>query len=289
VTPTDYTHAVYSDFSGDDGFRFDRGSTACLTFAWVVTREDDLAYNEGIIYEIKRAVGCRTADELKYSSLRRRTNKDRALGILQNARVDVFALAVFKTELREAGHRDPETELREAGYRDPKTKRLVVITQSFPFALVLERLRERYGAVRPRIVADELHWAETQDSVISVATGMLPAVPRDAFQFRSSAATPMLQMADLVAGAVREFCEKIQETRQLPPCHVCRARHFKPRDCQWRRSNKGVDGFWLLKPIYPFLFKNATHGFRAVEGLYVQPEPARQRLEFVDCLLMART
>lgn len=276
MTGAEYTHAIYSDFSGDDGFQFDRGSSSCLTFAWVVTTENDVAYNEGIVYQIKRAVGCRPANELKYSSLRHRTNKDRALSILQSANIDVFVLAAFKRELK------------DVTYRDPKTKLLVVVTQSFPFQIVLNQLQARYGAVQPRIVTDELHWAQTQDRITNVVTGGESTIPKDAVQFRPSAATPMLQMADLVAGAVREFCERVEQQRRLPPCHVCQSRRFKPRDCQWKRNNQGVEGFWLLKPIYPFLFKNATYGYRAVEGFYVEPESARHRLEFVDCLLMAR-
>jgi hypothetical protein len=154
--------------------------------------------------------------------------------------------------------------------------------------VVLTQLQKRYGTVRPRNVTDELHWAGTQGQIIDLVTGGESSIPREAFEFRPSAATPMLQMADLIAGAIREFCEKLGQLRRLPPCHVCRARRFKPRDCQWKRNNEGVDGFWLLKPVYPLLFKSPTYGYRAVEGLYVLPEAAAQRLEFVDCLLMAR-
>ena len=273
-----YTHAVFSDFSGDDGIQFDKGSSSCLTLAWVATREEDVQHNEDVLFEIKKKVRCRPADELKYRSLRRHpANKEAALQLLQELKVDVSCVVVFKKAFI-------EEEGADSSYADPKTKHLVVLMQSFPFSHVLDRLRDKYGEVRPRIVVDQLHWRQTQETIIELVCRETKPFAREDFQFRPSQATPLLQLADIYCGAVGEFCEGL-EGQRLPPCHVCRARNFKSRDCAWRRSRLRPAGFPIMKAVYPFLFSSLGYRHKIPDGLFCLPESMGHRLEFIDCLL----
>ena len=272
-----YTHAVFSDFSGDDGTKFGRGSTSCLTLAWLATREDDVEHNERVLFQIKKAVGCRPTDELKYVSVKSHPrNKDATLRILGSLKVDVSCVTVFKKPFLEQDN-DPR-------FADPRTKMLVVVMQSFPFSGLIKDLREHYGDVRPRIVVDEVHWRQTQDDIIALLSEEEEWFSRESFQFRPSGAVPLLQIADIFCGAVREFCEGI-ETQTLPPCHVCRTRNFKPRDCGWRRKGRRPDGFNVMSAIYPLLLRAPGATYRIPHGLYFLPDSMNNKLEFIDCLL----
>jgi len=281
TTASSYSHAIFSDFSGDDGIQFDKGSSPCLTLAWVATREEEIQHNEGVLFAIKKKVGCRPTDELKYRSLRRHpANKEAALQLLQELKVDVSCVVVFKRAFI-------EEEGADCLYADPGTKHLVVLMQSFPFAHVADMLRDKYGEVRPRIVVDQLHWRRTQDTIIELVCAQAKPFARKDFQFRPSQATPLLQIADMFCGAVGEFCEGL-EGQSLPPCHVCRNRNFKPRDCGWRRSSRRPEGFPIVKAAYPVLFSSLSYSHRIPNGLYCLPHSMNHKLEFVDCFLAGK-
>jgi len=278
-----YTHAIFSDFSGDDGFKFDSGSSKCLTLAWVATAEEDVDHNEDVLFRIKKKVGCHFSDELKYRSIKSHpANKDETLNLLQELKADVSCLVVFKKPLFKDEEEDEE---EDSYYADPKTKGLVVVMQSFPFSGLMRDLEAKYGKVRPRIVVDELHWKETQNRIIEVMSeNSKEWFNRSDFQFRSSRATPLLQIADLFCGAVREFCEGL-EGHEVPPCHVCNSHDYLPRDCKWRRSGARPKGFRIMRAIYPLMLGPPGKSYRIPHGLYLLPKRMNVRLEFVDCLL----
>lgn len=269
-----YTHAIFSDFSGDDGTRFELGSSSCFTLAYVVSREEDVSHNEGVLYEMKRTIACRASDELKYSSLRRPVNKEAVFRLFSGLKVDVACTTVFKKRFFEQEPGD--------SFTDTHSKIFVTVMQAFPFSHLITALRAKYGDIRPRIVVDQLHWRGTQDTIME-------ALARDDwyddadFQFRPSGGTPLLQLADLFCGAVREFSEEM-ETQALPRCSVCRSRSFKPRDCSWRRASRRPSGFRIIKSIYPFLLKSDA-GYAMTEGLYFEPTSMNYRMEFIDCFL----
>jgi len=62
---------VYVDASGDNGFKFDSGSTVCYCVAIFASKTVDNQYNKEILKEIKKVLHCRDKDEIKYSTLRR--------------------------------------------------------------------------------------------------------------------------------------------------------------------------------------------------------------------------
>jgi len=273
---SDYTHAIFSDFSGDDGIMFDRGSSSCLTLAYVVSREQDIRYNEDVLYQMKDRVACRRGDELKYSSLRRPANKEAVLDLFPKLKVDIACVTTFKRSYFE--------QEQNPSYADPRTKMLVVVNQAFPFASLLRSLQDKYGHVKPRIVVDQLHWKGIQESIVELLSRNEEWFKEADFQFRPSGGTPLLQLADLFCGAVREFCEGI-EGQDLPPCHVCRSRKFKPRDCSWRRDSRRPVGFRIMKSVYPFLLGRKS---RIPFGMYFEPRHMNDRLEFIDCFLAGK-
>jgi hypothetical protein len=52
-----FTHRIYTDFSGDDGDPKTPGASKCLCGAWILSAEDDIEFNEGIVLQIKKLVG----------------------------------------------------------------------------------------------------------------------------------------------------------------------------------------------------------------------------------------
>jgi hypothetical protein len=271
---TGYTHAIFSDFSGDDGQKFDKGSSRTLGVVWVASRESDVPHNTDVVYRIKRAVGCKPNDELKYRSLRGSARrKTQALALMLEARVDVFALLAFKMRERDPSHKDP------AG------KGLVVHMNAWPVDILIDAMTAKYGTVRPRLVLDEVGWKATPEQITSVMTEGGRVSAGDV-EFRPSAGTPLLQMSDLFAGAVRECADQLDQS-VWPPCQACWGRSFTPRDCRWKRRKIGISGFALLRKLYPSIFKDSRRGSLG-RGLFTMPGSLRRDLEFVDCLLLPK-
>jgi hypothetical protein len=94
--PKDITHFVFTDYSGDDGRKFDRGSSATLTLAIAISHRDDYAFNEDLVFQVKRLLGIKASDELKFTTLKRHKKRSKALRILEQAKIQLCIIHVLK-------------------------------------------------------------------------------------------------------------------------------------------------------------------------------------------------
>ena len=71
VDPSNYDYVMYVDASGDDGFKFEKDSSICYCAAALLVKQEDISHNLAILEQIKKIVGCKATDEVKYSKIRR--------------------------------------------------------------------------------------------------------------------------------------------------------------------------------------------------------------------------
>ncbi|MCL2249565.1 MAG: phosphotransferase, partial [Oscillospiraceae bacterium] len=74
---TEYDYIIYVDASGDDGLKFEKGSSLCFVASSVIIHKDDMSHNIAILNEIKKLMGGKVTDEVKYSKVRRHYNAEK--------------------------------------------------------------------------------------------------------------------------------------------------------------------------------------------------------------------
>jgi len=281
VSPTEpksFTHSIFVDFSGDDGDPSKPNSSKVISMAWVLSSSQDIWHNEGIVLEMKKLIGCRPNDEIKYRSLRRHPKKTDALAMLAYSKVQILILLVLKERVK------------ETAFRDPKTKRLVDYIHYFPIRRFFDA-----GALPPypeswfQLVFDEIGWAGCQDEIrrfYSEDENIIWDADKDtkSLLFGKSGAMLMLQLADIFAGMMREYVEKL-DNRDLPPCHVCHIK--KIRDCSYKRKHLRPGKAELMNILYPLLITN-SNGVTIDTGFMVRPPEVQYNYLFVDCLFRKR-
>lgn len=271
-----FSHRIYVDFSGDMGDPRKKGATKVVCIAWVLTSEQDRWHNEGMVVEMKRVIGCRQDDELKYRSLRRHSRKDEALTCLEQARVGIVVVPVLKERVR-------EDELR-----DPTTNKLALLLHHFPLEVILKHLaetipKEELPSLVLQLVFDQVGWAGFRQQIVHRLeeehhiVWRLP--PEESVRFENSKKSLMLQLADVVAGLAREYIESL-ESVPLPPCRICwvKGKRMRPRGCDM----KPVGNAALMRILRPLLLK--TKGDVWERGFLVRPPAACYEFCFVDCV-----
>lgn len=102
VDANNYDFVMYVDASGDDGFKFDKNSSLCYCAAALLVKQEDIAHNIVILEQIKKIVGCKITDEIKYSKIRRHRRGAEALKLLRDVKGKMSCFVIFKKELSEA-------------------------------------------------------------------------------------------------------------------------------------------------------------------------------------------
>ncbi len=263
-----FTHRIFIDFSGDDGDPRTPGSSRYICIAWVLSKEEDIYYNQGIALAIKKIIGTRKDAELKYTSLKRHRHKSAALNILAQAKIQVLLAPILKERLT-------DEELK-----NPRTKRLINLIHDFPLSRFLDEFDKDTSDVYFQLVFDEVGWAGCQEEIARLFRQKprldLINARTDWLRFAKSGGNLMLQIADLIAGLGYEYMSGLQETR-LPPCQVCWLKG-RSRCRSLPNNNKN-----LLNVVYPWLLKN-NNGIAWEYGFVVRPPGTCRDYMFVDCL-----
>lgn len=246
-----------------------------VCIAWVLTAEEDQWHNEGMVLEMKRLIGCKQEDELKYRSLRRHPRKYEALTCLEQAKVGVVIVPVLKERVREA-------ELR-----DPTTKELAILLHYFPLEIVFNHLGETSSEDEiPRLlmqlVFDQVSWSGFREEIVRrlQQEGYIMRVPpEECVRFHNSKKSLMLQLADIIAGPARDYMESLEGV-QLPPCQLCwlKGKPIQPRGCH----KKPVGNATLMKVLRPLLLEK--NGAVWERGFVVRPPALRYYYWFIDCI-----
>ena len=276
--PKPFTHKVFVDFSGDDGDPSKPGSSKVISMAWVLSSVQDIQHNGGIVLQMKKLIGCKPKDEIKYRSIRRHAKKMEVLTILRKARVQLLILLVLKERVK------------DDSFRDPKTKRLVDYIHYFPISrFFTTKTLPPYPESWFQLIFDEVGWAGCQNEIrrfYSSDKDIIWDADKDpgSILFGKSGAILLLQLADIFAGMMREYIEQL-ENRNLPPCQVCHIKRV--RDCSYKRTHLTVGRAELMNIIYPLLISH-TNGIKIDVGLMVRPPEVQYRFLFIDCLFSRR-
>jgi len=273
-----FTHRIYVDFSGDDGDPSKPNSSKVISMAWVLSSAQNIRYNEGIVLQMKKVIGCKPKDEIKYRSIRRHRKKMELLTILTGAKVQLLILLVLKERVK------------DTSLRNPRTKRLVDYIHYFPISrFMTTKVLPPYPEAWFQLIFDEIGWAGCQDEIRLFYNNDNNIIwdadeDPDSLLFGKSGAILMLQLADIFAGMMREYIEELND-QNLPPCHVC---HLKGiRDCSYKRKHLTVGRAELMKIVYPLLIGRGR-GIKVDVGFMVRPPEAQYRYLFVDCLFGRR-
>ncbi len=265
----DFTDRIYVDFAGDDGDPAKPGASRYICMAWIVSKEEDLRYNQGIILDIKKLIGSRKDAELKYTSVKHHRNKQEALRILSEAKIALLLIFVLKERIS-------SEELR-----DPSTKMLIKLIHSAPLNGILPKtLGSREYPVYFQLIFDEISWSQCQRDIAAVfkenARLDWPNARPDWLLFAKSGGNLMLQMADLMAGLGYEYLDGLKDCT-LPPCVVCSLNNGA-RCRQLPTQNKR-----LLEVVHDKLIRGEG-GLIWDNGISVWPTAAAREYLFLDCL-----
>lgn len=272
-----FTHRIYVDFSGDTGDPQTEGASKVICIAWVLTTEEDRRYNEIIVLEMKRVIGCKPEDEIKYRSIRRHPRKQEALAYLDQAKVALVIVPVLKERVR------------EERLRDPTTQELAILLHHFPLDRIFDYVEEttpsdELSEVLLQLVFDQVSWSGFREEIVhrlQTEHKIAWRVPTEqCVKFLDSKRYPMLQLADLLAGLGREYIESVDRT-QLLPCQLCwsKGKPLYHRGCK----KKPIGNGHLMKLLYSLLIKERD-GKAFERGFIARPPTIAYQYWFVDCI-----
>lgn len=227
VDPSKYDYIMYVDASGDDGFQFENGSSTCYSAAAFLVKQADIQHNLAILNQIKKTVGCKETDEVKYSRIRRNRYGAKALELLRGLKGKMACYTFFKKEL-------PPEEIPAKG-----SKTLSVICH----IMALESL-DRFSFAdgeRVLVAIDRMKHTEEAPLEYMFEEGVLSGKehPERNFTvdtvFRDSkdASFLLIQIADLLCGTIREHFEQYEDNADM--------QHFQavcPKCLWFRRAKK---------------------------------------------------
>lgn len=94
-----YDYIMFVDASGDDGFKFDKGSSLCYAVSCFLVKKPDLEHNINILNKIKHLMNYDINNpnhELKYTSLRRHPKSKESHEYLKELKGSLFSTIAFK-------------------------------------------------------------------------------------------------------------------------------------------------------------------------------------------------
>lgn len=209
IDPSQYDHIMYVDASGDDGFRFEKDSSVCYCAAALLVKQQDILHNLSILQKIKKIVGCKPTDEVKYSKIRRHRRGAEALALLRDIKGKMSCYTIFKKELS-------EEEIPKDG-----SKVLSVVCHTMAL-----RSMDYFGffpGEKVLIAIDRMKHTEEKPLERQFTDGILGGQnhPERNFTynviFRDSkdANFLLIQIADLLCGSVREHFEQYETNEDM--------------------------------------------------------------------------
>lgn len=209
VDPSNYDYVMYVDASGDDGFKFEKDSSSCYCAAALLVKQEDIPHNLAILGQIKKIVGCKTTDEVKYSKVRRHRRSQEALSLLREVKGRMSCYVVFKKEL-----------LREEVPTNG-SKELSVVCHAMALRAI-----DHFGFTlgeKVLIAIDRMKHTEEAPLGLLLSDGPLGARQHPdrnfshevAFKDSKDANFLLIQIADLLCGIVREHFEQYETNEDM--------------------------------------------------------------------------
>ena len=265
---------MFVDASGDDGLKFDKGSSLCYVASGVIVHKDDIEHNITVLGLIKQLMGAKAKDEIKYSKVRRHPRRVEIHRLLKDIKGSAYSFVVFK--------RLTESLL----FLNPATKAL----SSFSHVLAIVSMAEHFkkdSSVTVQVVIDRMK--ETEESAVKRLlieydlSERTEKLPNHSISYRDSKAEgyELIQLADIVSGLTRSHFENHNSSEALSLfwrlCPLC----FGPNKvlCKRKRlpSADGCPLFFAL-PLY----RNNPNA-NCLKSLTYEPSKIGKHFRYLYC------
>ena len=236
-------YVMYVDASGDDGIKFDLGSSKCYAASAILMLKGDVAHNTAILSEIKHLMGAKPTDEVKYSRMRRHPKKKELHERLKGIKGFLYSNVLYKEH-------DPPSHIGAFAH----TMALSTIAAHF----------KGLGDVHVEIVIDRMKQPEEEDvaRLMRGYSGSHGKLPEYDIIFRDSKALgfELIQVADILAGLTRCYFEGVVNEGDAKPLFLL-CQNCKTSVTVARRKSKSHRQL-MQKVLSLFYFNTAHHLYR---------------------------
>ncbi len=209
VSIENFDYIMFVDASGDDGFKFDKGSSTCYSAAAFLVKQEDIPADVDVLRQIKDIVGCDEKDEIKYSRIRRNRHGAQALRLMRKLHGYMSFDVIFKKEFR------PEDVpgRNNKGMSSICHAMALRALDSFDFIdgknvlIVIDRMKYTEEALLQYLVAENaINGKGFQEHSFSF---------KIIFRDSKDSNFLLLQIADLLCGTVREHFEQYETNEDM--------------------------------------------------------------------------
>lgn len=266
VDPNNFDYVMYVDASGDDGFKFEKDSSVCYAAAALLVNREDIEHNLNILQQIKKIVGCKETDEIKYSKIRRHRRGDEAMQCLQEIKGRLSCHVVFKKELDATAYQGNKSLSVICHLMALHSLDIYDFSESDKVLLAIDRMKHSEEVPIEIILAEERKEKATRNFDIDVA-----------FRDSKDAKFLLIQIADLLCGTIREHFEQYETNENMlyfkEKCPICIKMRKIKRGSVRPLCEKGKSK--TAKTIASANFKNVFHLF-----------PEKKSVDLLDFLFM---
>ena len=268
-----FDYYIFVDASGDDGLKFDNGSSSCYVASSVIVHKDDVEHNATILSNIKSLMGAKDNDEVKYSKARRHPKSQVIHKLIHDVKASAYSAVVFKQR----------TTFQL--FLDPATKAL----SSFSHASSIISMGSHFAEspdVSVQIIIDRMK--TTEESAVTALLELYnfdissQKLPDYSVIYKDSKAKgyELIQLADMVAGATRVYFENHTIDKDLNffwlTCPIC---NTNKKLCRSRRKpHPAKHPFLYTLPLY---LNNPSGDY--FNSLFFEPPSVAHRVKYLIC------
>lgn len=280
----DYDKLIFIDASGDDGFVFDRddGKNSSSTFlvSALIMTPDDFDHNTNVLNEMKQELNLPFDKELKSTSLKRHRFADKAYSHIPDLRGTAFSIIAFKKDMMKCDDEFHQNLVKN------KQKELSGLIHTFPY-YAFHKTNMIEDGEKVLLVIDHMKASE-ELSIENDLRGFddINGEYELIFADSNSKKFPLIQIADVICGTMRDYFEKEQDSKYFKAfCPTCRVTE--------RRCYKTPSGLRRIKNINftPRVFKvlklhdDQENNFTNLIHISTVPMELYARYFYIDCKL----
>ena len=269
-----YDYHMYVDASGDDGVKFDLGSSKCYVACSIITHKDDINHNLELLSQIKKMMGAKEKDEVKHSKIRRHPNSAKIYKLIPEFKASAYSAIIFKQLTKK-----PE-------FLNPSSKLLSSVSHVISMAS-LEKHFAKLPTSGVKIIIDRMKTSE--ESAVSSLMKKLDVItssdtlPEHSIMYKDSKAKgyELIQLADIVAGLTRTYFENHNNDKILLKywnvCPLCTRPYH--RLCKRKRLPPPHEHFFFYSlPLY-----RANHEKHCIHSISYEPVNLQNRFKYLFC------
>ena len=280
VNPENYDYIMYVDASGDDGFKFGQGSSICYAAAALLVKRDDITHNMEILDRIKKSLGCKLNDEVKYSRVRRHRHADVALASLGELRGRLSSYVMFKKEVDKEKYIGTKAMSIVCHLMALRSIDFYHFPDGCNVLIAIDRMKQTEEAPIEHLI--------NKENAHNAARGFNVDV---IFRDSKDPNFLLIQIADLLCGAIREHFEQYENHKEMiyfgQKCPMCqKLRAIKRRNtyplCKSGNSRTqkifNSQNFRYILPLFP-----ATSSIDMFDYFFIDPVHMMDRHFYMIC------